>query len=118
MTRQLYKAKYAGILTGLPSDCVAHVFVRGREAVIVAWAKNKSDVAPWCKRPSKIVAQKPVRVSIATRARRVIVTDLFGKRVILSPSQNHVSLELDRAPIYVGLPSDGLQVSALTIRKR
>jgi len=108
MTRQLYKARYVGELAGLPADCVGHVFSRGRRAVVVAWVKNKSDVAPWCKRPSKIVPQKPVVVKVPVAAGRVTATDLFGKTSALSVSQNHVSVAIDRAPIYLDLSLEGL----------
>ena len=81
---------------------------------MVAWALNKSDIAPWCKRPSTIVHQKPVTASVPTKQREIVATDLFGKKRVVPVSQGSFTLDLDRAPIYLAMPLEGLEVDRPT----
>jgi len=111
MTRQLYKSHYVGRLRDLPDDCAGHVFAKGDDAIVVAWQKNKSRVPAWCKGPIKAVPQSPRRVSISPQAESVRVVDLFGNvdEKAVSPD-GHIQLELDRPPVYIHLPLEGLKL--------
>ncbi len=113
MTRQLYKAQYRGRLKGLPADCVAHVFTREKEAIIVAWVKNKSTVEPWCKQPATIIPQTPITVSLRTKARQVTRSDLFGDVSILPTRDGRVAVCLGLAPVYLHLPLEQRIISGL-----
>jgi hypothetical protein len=104
MTRQLHQARYQGTLKGMPKECVAHVFSRGKDVIVVAWMKNRSTVEAWCKTPARIVAQAPVGVLFRTRARQVVRTDLFGTTSTIPVANNQVSIALDLAPAYLQFP--------------